>query len=566
MDSLPHGITNNFQNNELNFSYAHAVLQSLCFLDSTERFFSFMNNNNMRKNMFFPLANEFLSLIEKVNNGITPDSQNVIIYFERKYKEYKMNIESNNVLSPDPFHFIYFFLQFLHLETNMANPFNNNLDNQPLQAMKNDNYIYRQFLTFIMKTQNSIISNDFFSTVRYTYDCRQMCGEYTFYGLQNIFRMNLDSIRYFRDQTYPIRKGSNLSLDELFMGYSGGKYSTCRSCGNNKCPRYTRICFPAKTIIISLERKIHVFQNDINIFFKIDLDKHISTTRRNRMNSTIYELKAVISFVKFGNDGKYFADCKINKGNLQNMWIRYIDSYCNIIQPNDIFNYEPQILIYERSDSFNNLQNSMNSSFPNNSINFVNPTNNFNNINNQIYNNMNNQIYNSMNNQIHNNMNNQIYNNNNINNNLYYNINNNINGQVGSINMENFNNNFQMFKPDMFNNLNVFRNSIRVEPSIFQNMQLVQSQNSINNNQNVTNSLINIQQQLNNNNNPFMEQVNQFNNNAIPEMKIDFDINGANNEISVRDAQEQNKNMMNLFKFDYVNPNTIIGPMKTEYN
>ena len=321
MNQFPQGITNSFQNGQLNFSYAHAALQSLCCLNTTNQLFLFMNNNGMRYNMLFPMANEFLNLIEKVNNGITPDSQNIIFYFGKKYLENQTNIITKNVLSPDPFHFLYFLMHFLHLETNMSNQYDNSLFNQPLEIMRNDDYMYMQFLMYIIRTQNSIISNEFFNTVRFTYDCPQ-CGKYYFYGLQNIYRMNLDSIRYFRDQSFPMKRGSNLDLSELFKCFSGGNYSQCRNCGNNRCPRYSRICFPAKTIIISLERKKHSFKNDVNILYNFDMDEFISTTRRQGMNlNTMYELKAVISYVNLGNNEKYFADCKLSNANNNHIYL-----------------------------------------------------------------------------------------------------------------------------------------------------------------------------------------------------------------------------------------------------
>ena len=359
MNSFPQGITNNFQNNQLNFSYVHAALQPLCFLDTTKNLFSFMENNGMRYNNFFPMANELLKIIERVNSGIVPDSQNILFYYGKKYLENQMNIISKNVLATDPFHFLYFLFQFLHLETNMCNKYDNTLFNQSLNAMKNDDYIYMQFLMFIMKTQNSIISNDFFNTVRYTYDC-QMCGKYFFYGLQNIYRMNIDTIRYFRDKADPMKQGTNLDLSELFICYSGGTYNNCRNCGNNRCPRYTRICFPAKTIIISLERKNHPFKNDINILSHFNLGPFISKRKTALLNlNTIYELKAVISYINFGNQGKYFSDCKIRINNNQ-MWVRYIDSFYQIIQPNDVCIYEPQILIYEIYNPPQAMQNNIN--------------------------------------------------------------------------------------------------------------------------------------------------------------------------------------------------------------
>ena len=543
MNSFPQGITNNFQNNQLNFSYVHAALQPLCFLDTTKNLFSFMENNGMRYNNFFPMANELLKIIERVNSGIVPDSQNILFYYGKKYLENQMNIISKNVLATDPFHFLYFLFQFLHLETNMCNKYDNDLFNQSLNAMKNDDYIYMQFLMFIMKTQNSIISNDFFNTVRYTYDC-QMCGKYFFYGLQNIYRMNIDTIRYFRDKAFPMKQGTNLDISELFTCYSGGTYNNCRNCGNNRCPRYTRICFPAKTIIISLERKNHPFKNDINILshFYFDLGPFISKTRTAGLNlNTIYELKAVISYINFGNQGKYFSDCKIRINNNQ-MWVRYIDSFYQIIQPNDVCIYEPQILIYEIYNPPQAMQNNINNMFNNNTI--IGNNNDyisFNNMNNNqakmMYNNMMNNIINNMmmmpNNMMQTNM-----------------MNNNNGINMNNFQMAGFNNGNMMQNPNLLDNMKTFKNYNKVDASILNKMPLINSENKINLPQN-QNNFVNFQlQQMNNN--QFLQQVNQFNiNNDMPNMKIDI-IPRAEKTISIQEAQMQNQNMMKFFEPEYL--------------
>ena len=564
MNIFPQGITNNFQNNQLNFSYAHAALQPLCFLDVTKNLFTFMQNNGMRYNNFFPMANELLKIIEKVNSGIVPDSQNIIYYYGKKYMENQMNVISKNVLAPDPFHFLYFLFQFLHLETNMCNRFENNFFDQTLNAMKNDDYIYMQFLLFIMKTQNSIISNDFFNTVRYTYEC-QMCGKYFFYSLQNIYRMNIDTIRYFRDSTYPMKQGSNLDLSELFICYSGGSYNNCRNCGNNKCPRYTRICFPAKALIISLERKNHPFKNDINILPFFDLKPFISKTRTQGLNlNTIYELKAVISYINFGNNGKYFADCKV-KINNNSMWIRYIDSYYQTIQPNDVCIYEPQILIYEiynpQQTMGMNMNNPMNMGTSNlgNNNEYI----SFNNMNvkqaHMMYNNNNMGMINNQNMMMNNigpmmmNQNPRMMNQNPMmmnqnpmminEQNAMMNNNNNINK-----------NNFQMqgsnanSMQNLFDNIKTFKNYNQVQPSDFNNMSLKVSENNIKFPQN---NFINVQlQQMNNN--QFLQQVNQFNNNMnSSNMKINLDLSTIPEEVSIEDAQMQNQNMMKRFPLGY---------------
>ena len=531
MNSFPQGITNNFQNNQLNFSYVHAALQPLCFLDTTKNLFSFMENNGMRYNNFFPMANELLKIIERVNSGIVPDSQNILFYYGKKYLENQMNIISKNVLATDPFHFLYFLFQFLHLETNMCNKYDNTLFNQSLNAMKNDDYIYMQFLMFIMKTQNSIISNDFFNTVRYTYDC-QMCGKYFFYGLQNIYRMNIDTIRYFRDKAKPMKQGTNLDISELFTCYSGGTYNNCRNCGNNRCPRYTRICFPAKTIIISLERKNHPFKNDINILSHFNLGPFISKTRTAGLNLiTTYELKAVISYINFGNQGKYFSDCKIRINNNQ-MWVRYIDSFYQIIQPNDVCIYEPQILIYEIYNPTQAMQNNINNMFNNNTI--------IGNNNDYIsFNNMNNNLAKMMyNNMMNNNINNMMMMPNNM-------MNNNNGINMNNFQMAGFNNGNMMQNPNLLDNMKTFKNYNKVDASILNKMPLINSENKINLPQN-QNNFVNFQlQQMNNN--QFLQQVNQFNiNNDMPNMKIDI-IPRAEKTISIQEAQMQNQNMMKFF-------------------
>ena len=555
MNSFPQGITNNFQNNQLNFSYVHAALQPLCFLDTTKNLFSFMENNGMRYNNFFPMANELLKIIERVNSGIVPDSQNILFYYGKKYLENQMNIISKNVLATDPFHFLYFLFQFLHLETNMCNKYDNTLFNQSLNAMKNDDYIYMQFLMFIMKTQNSIISNDFFNTVRYTYDC-QMCGKYFFYGLQNIYRMNIDTIRYFRDKAFPMKQGTNLDISELFTCYSGGTYNNCRNCGNNRCPRYTRICFPAKTIIISLERKNHPFKNDINILSHFNLGPFISKTRTAGLNlNTIYELKAVISYINFGNFGKYFSDCKIRINNNQ-MWVRYIDSFYQIIQPNDVCIYEPQILIYEIYNPTQAMQNNINNMFNNNTI--------IGNNNDYIsFNNMNNNLAKMMyNNMMNNNINNMMMMPNNM---MQTNMMNNNNGiNMNNCQMAGFNNGNMMQNPNLLDNMKAFKNCNKVDASIFNKMPLINSENKMNIPQN-QNNFVNFQlQQMNNN--QFLQQVNQFNNNIhMSNMKIDI-IPRAEKTISIQEAQMQNQNMMKFFEPCYLTGDQIEGGFNNPNN
>ena len=570
MNSFPVGITNNFNNGSLNFSYVHSVLQSLCFLDSTNNFFSFMEKNGMRFNMLYPIANEFLNIIYNVKNGIISDSQNILYLYSQKYLNNQMNIQSRNVLANDPFHFFYFLLQFLHLETNVAQRYNNSLFNQSLMAMRNEDYMYMLFLQFIFETQNSIISNQLFNTVRYMFNCPN-CGLYYSFGLQNIFRMKLDTIRYHRDKSMPMKIGNNLNLSELFIHYSGGNYSICKHCNYNKTKRYTRICFPAKTVIISLERKNHCFYKDVDFSFNFDIREYISKTKTKGINiNTNYELKAVISYTKFGNEGKYFADCKIKSG-MNHIWIRYVDKYYFTIKPQNIFDNEPQILIYEVNDQFYQQQNMLiNNNVSLNQMNVQMMNNNLNNMynmdmSNNINNNMINQYVSNNNMNLGFNMNNNNMNNNNndiiyINNNgpkeliprreanvLYYN--NNMN------NMMNNNNNFMLQNNNILENMNSLSkmdNSFSpVQQSTFNQMTLVKT--NYYNKETFEKSLIKVHKPSEVNN-PFVQQINQFNNmnNNAPNMQINMNLAQSSKEISVGEAQNQNKNFMRYFECDYL--------------
>ena len=49
-----------------------------------------------------------------------------------------------------------------------------------------------------------------------------------------------------------------------------------------------------------------------------------------------------------------------------------------------------------------------------------------------------------------------------------------------------------------------------------------------------------------------MDQINQFNNNNLPNMKISLNQSSFPKEVSVEEAQNQNQNMMKFFECDYL--------------
>ena len=485
MNPYPQGLYNSFKNNQLNFSYAHSVLQTLCFLDSSKKFFSFMKGNNMRNNRYFPLSNELLNIIEMVNSGNRADSQGIIFFFAQKYLENKDSLPSQNVLSPDPFHFYYFLLQFLHMETNMIKEHNNNFYELNFEDMKNDNKIYREFLLFVIKTHNSLVSADFYSSFRHIFNCPD-CKFFFYYGIQPVLRMNLDAFRQMRDSKNPNKKGTKLDLKEILACYCSDIPTKCGHC-NKEAVRQTKICLPAKTIIISLERQAHSLTPDVNFYLNFDFVDFISKSKTQGLNlNTNYELKAVISYYQFKNDGKYFADCKIRGGNMSDYWMRYVDFNYSIIQSDDLLKYEPQILIYEINNNNNNMQQQQQQQMQQNVPNI--------NTNSQI------KLNNFM--------------------------------MSGDNSLENM------------NNLNMMNEgTVPIDQSMLFNMQMKNLQNFSNNN------IINVNYQMMNN--PYMNQINQYNNNNSPNMKIDVGNQNIKNEMSIKEAQAQTKNMMNQFGLGY---------------
>ena len=95
------------------------------------------NLNNMRNNPQYSLNNSLFVLIAdliKCNEG---NSQIIIFSFSNSYNNNSSIILTKNVLSPDPFHFLYFLIQFLHIENNM--PSNINYDLQILHSQNLNN-------------------------------------------------------------------------------------------------------------------------------------------------------------------------------------------------------------------------------------------------------------------------------------------------------------------------------------------------------------------------------------------------------------------------------------------
>ena len=344
----------------LNWSYIHSVLQSLSCLDSA-KLLVYSNINNPMLNMpSFGMTKSFISLINTLICGMEGNSADIIFNFKNSYLRNAQFIKSKNALSNDPYHFLHYSLQFLHLENNMAsNPNYNmqNLYNQPIQNQMDDNFMYCLFLGFFQQTQNSFIKKYFLNIEKYIYKCLN-CGSTFSYGIKKIFRINVDVVRYFRDSYNPNKRGTKVSLDDCFRCYIGGNSFQCRFCGNQNALRFIKICCSAKILMIFLDRNAHSFTSDVEILNNINISNYYSVSRTSGLNyNPYYSLKACISYC---NTKKYFADCYIKSNNsFSSGWYRFMDNQVKYLSNPliEINEYEPQLLIYELDESFYGNQN-----------------------------------------------------------------------------------------------------------------------------------------------------------------------------------------------------------------
>ena len=185
---------------------------------------------------------------------------------------------------------------------------------------------------------------------------------------------------------------------------------------------------------------------DIDFPIRFDFTKYAASGKNSNNN---YILKSCISYKP--DNGKYFADININPENDLGKWIRYMDNQIRELNSfRGIYDFEPQILIYEQKNRIqgNNNDNANNNNNNNNGntnpqFSFWRRSTGYNDIslNNALQNNNNNN--NSNNNNNLNNPNNMGFGFNNANNNNQNNANNifNANNFMADFWFQNHNNN-----------------------------------------------------------------------------------------------------------------------------
>ena len=297
-----------------------------------------LNNYKIMNNIGASLTKEFyqifISLLSPQQNQI--DSTNLIFHFDNKTRNtYQKEI------TKDPYHFLFYFLELLHWENNAPKNNNYNINfykNQTIENMRNDQTMFMKYCEYFYQTQNSFISEYFYNTEKYLFQCN-ICPQTYYYWYKKILLFNMDKSKNFRDQTQPFRANQNITLDDCFLFYQSGNASMCPYCGHFNAFDYRKIYTSSKVIIIALKRYNHTFKGDLIFPLNFSISKYAIQNGNNNMN---YTLKACIKAYFYNNNIKYFSDIYIN-----NTWYRFLDNGIKQININELYNYEPQILIYE---------------------------------------------------------------------------------------------------------------------------------------------------------------------------------------------------------------------------
>ena len=444
------GIKSNIADGEC--SCFHSVLQCLlmhpvmeiCFNNYNLNIDNINNNNNK-----YPLTFEIIKIYNTIMQRKIANSSNFINLFRNIINQNKNNFENINAYSINtPGLFLYFLLFLLHNELNES-PKNfdiNLINNISFEQKKNKDSLMEFYLNYITKChEDSIIFKYFFNTEKIIFNCLG-CGMYYDCNIKNIFSIDLSGVNDYRKKIKPNASQINADLYECFDYYCNYKNVICQNCQTNII-RYVRV-FNGKTLIITFHRNINGANRkcDVDFPIKFNFSKFTAFNERNME----YVLKGCISYGLISNNNwKYIADVNLDvNNNSQGRWIRYIDSNSYILESSKrIYDYEPQILIYQLNDLEENNNNNININNNQNSgyfyNNFIRMNNAFNNPNNN--NNINNNNNLNNNNQFFGNINNLNTNNNNLN------FPNNQNFPNSQINNNNYNPNYNELHA-MYNN------------------------------------------------------------------------------------------------------------------
>ena len=318
-------------------TYASTLLQSLSILDSISSDFkshdptpSASNNKKLTDAFKAFLYGNFNS----INNSLFQDLIKI-------YNEYAQN--TSDALLHDPYHFLKYFIMFLNTENNYVKDtsFFQLYEQQKRNACNNFDASVNLFEEYCRKTQNSIISKNFYYSEITNIICNN-CGT-------NIFNCSLNPIIEIDIQRYISQfSQNNITLKDCLNYYINSNPTTCPNCQNNAC-MFKLLINDSKTLIFYLNRNSHNGFNDINFDLELDVSNCFNKDKTKSKVYTKYDLRACLCYS--GNYG-YFVDYNI-KGQNGNIWFRFNNQYKKI-SINELYTYEPIILIYESSENNKN--------------------------------------------------------------------------------------------------------------------------------------------------------------------------------------------------------------------
>lgn len=348
----------NYNSIQMNYSYNNSVLQCLAGLRCIREWYSQLTKNNFIQinNNQNSITRLFYNILFSLFSGNSPDSSMIINqYFQKIWLLHKKQPKA------DPYHFLFYFLELFHLENNnIVNPnFNiNQFKNPAYNNLINDQIMFTLFQNYFKSTNNSIVSSNFFNVMRYVVKCENsliQCPTLYYYKTTKILQFNVDQVKNHRDQIDPLRMGNNINLLDCFSFWQKGEKVKCVNCGGYIAKSVSSLCYSNKVLIFSFNRNFHSFNVDIDFGTRIDMTPICKFNMHGNLKN-IYNLRACVSAYNYN---KYFADVRLN-----GYWFRFMDGQFKTLDnsKNEIFLYEPQLLIYELEEpqnSFymNNIQN-----------------------------------------------------------------------------------------------------------------------------------------------------------------------------------------------------------------
>ena len=309
-------------NNE--YYYTKYLFQSIFSLNCMKNWY-----NQQKGNIDYLFYNELNNFYE--NNKI--NYENIIDF-------YKKNIISlsKEKIPNEPYYFLNNYLRFL---------LNIYVEINPIKTLKlgihpdiNDinNEYKKLYKYFSEKTKNSA-SRFFFNIIVNFTHCNN-CGDALEFNEENIITLDLATFSQVQ-----IKQNLEINLQCYF-----DKCSTkCKHCPDQHGFTLKKIFYQSKVLIIYMKRTYHSYISDIIFPFNLSLESYsdyfCTYTIENIKIIPNYKLKACISSDAYN---QYIGYIYKNK-----TWYRYVDDEKTEIKNSEIYEFEPQILIYELESESN---------------------------------------------------------------------------------------------------------------------------------------------------------------------------------------------------------------------